>query len=132
MPTIQSTVDDIIEVTHADFAKSQVLDLVMKLAKEIGTKVLERYRGIRTHPVAVTDPNLRPSDEARVMSHTKLILKRLMECGPQTNLQLSRISLRVTARIHDLRRTLKDTKWTVESRHISGSLWEYALVRVGS
>lgn len=128
MGIIQRTVEEIIDVTKADYAKSQVLDLVMKLAREIGAKVLERYRGVENLPVAVADPNLRCDDEKRVMSHTRQILRELIG-GPKTNVQLSRISLRVTARIHDARRMLRGTKWVIDSKRVGGGVWLYSLVR---
>lgn len=71
------------------------------------------------HPV---DPHVAASDIPRLSAQSAAILDRLKQ-GPATNFELSRIALRYSARIHDL----KKAGFKVSSKQVAGAEWIFEL-----
>lgn len=72
--------------------------------------------------IPAIDPNIQPDDKSRAETQNAVILERLKQ-GPATNKELSRLSLKYTSRVSDLRKA----GHAIKCRKRNGTNW-YELV----
>ena len=71
-------------------------------------------------PVPAVDPNIHPGDVSRVTGQSAAVLERL-RLGPATNIELGRICMRYSARVHDLKRA----GYRIRSQRVEGAVWSF-------
>ena len=74
-------------------------------------------------PLPPSDPHVVPDERPRLTGQNAEILARL-RCGPATNRELARISLKYTSRISDLRKAGYDVRVISRDRRTGHTLYE--------
>lgn len=86
--------------------------------------VLEAWKSQPADDILPQDLNLRRPADRRLAKNASAEILRMLRQGPCSNRQLSRVTSRYGARIHDLRRA----GYNIRSRQIGSHLWVYQLV----
>ena len=72
--------------------------------------------------IDIADPTVKRVDADRLKGQNSKILLRLRR-GPATNAELSMLSLRYSARIHDLR----EAGIKIKATRLTGGIWSYEI-----